>query len=638
MNRLAEHSKILVMISLFFILISIALLIDVSRQGDTSIVMSYGTYITVLIISLCASILLVVYGFISVGNTEQSTKPEAYSGSGEFEPEKGSENYKTLAISQVVSRIKSSIDNLKILSGEPYQDLQKIDLSLSHRADDFTYKDLESYCELLVQENRKVELKLSDCQKNIISLSGQSQLIANNSSANSLQWNNLSNQIRFTKKQMDLFANQLNQSYHDSNQSVKTTKNALKLEGSIYGKANKIKQQLLSFIEQSKAGEKLLATMHEQIKDSAEDVSAATSFVFLLSQRAEEIVNIIDVIDDIAEQTNLLALNASIEAARAGEQGQGFAVVAEEVRKLAARSSTATSSITELLLTIQSEAEQASSRLKKGQETVSKTQQTVGKFVDSYTNSLVETKGGYKDINTLFHYFEKLISNISEIYKVDSEVEKSLSRLMKSIQERSGEIYQILQDANKFSLNSDRIAKIMYRFYIQAKHCEQIIESSLLNLDKVDEVNKSCLDAVLQAKDFMQERINSFKVHFNNHGLFESYRYLDDINSTLEVLEQLLEPMEEGDHEDDLFSLGLKNEFAEEPGKKDESLFTNIAEGKDQFVDDSFKERLDDEFNKFKEHDKFQSPIENDEKNVFFNDSRLVNDEEDIEQERSKLG
>jgi len=105
--------------------------------------------------------------------------------------------------------------------------------------------------------------------------------------------------------------------------------------------------------ELSRQGGEIVAAVVEEIRQIAASVSESAHTVAELGERSGQISAIVQVIGDIAAQTNLLALNAAIEAARAGEQGRGFAVVADEVRKLAERTAHSTREIGEMVAAIQ---------------------------------------------------------------------------------------------------------------------------------------------------------------------------------------------------------------------------------------------------------------------------------------------
>ena len=138
----------------------------------------------------------------------------------------------------------------------------------------------------------------------------------------------------------------------------------------------------------AESGSALAETVRD-ITNVSNIVEHSAKTVLQLGNQSQEIGNIIEVIDEIADQTNLLALNAAIEAARAGEQGKGFAVVADEVRKLAERTTKATKQIADMIEHIQSATgeavsaiEQGIGEVRRGRESVNKAQRAVNAIIE----------------------------------------------------------------------------------------------------------------------------------------------------------------------------------------------------------------------------------------------------------------
>ncbi len=118
--------------------------------------------------------------------------------------------------------------------------------------------------------------------------------------------------------------------------------------------------------ETARDGQEVMTQTVSEMQQISEVVGQAANIIMALGQSSDQIGEIVRVIEDIADQTNLLALNAAIEAARAGEQGRGFAVVADEVRKLAERTTKATKEIGDMIRQIQQDTKSAVSSMDQG--------------------------------------------------------------------------------------------------------------------------------------------------------------------------------------------------------------------------------------------------------------------------------
>ena len=169
-------------------------------------------------------------------------------------------------------------------------------------------------------------------------------------------------------------------------------------------------------------GSELMKHSTEQMAKIDQIVQGAVTKVEGLDEQSQEISQLVSVIQNIADQTNLLALNAAIEAARAGEHGKGFAVVADEVRKLAEQVSDSIAGITEIVTNIQNESSLVAESLK-----------------DGYT----EVEQGTNQILTTGETFKEISASISKMGESINLVSENLEEINASSQYMSGSVEEI---------------------------------------------------------------------------------------------------------------------------------------------------------------------------------------------------
>jgi methyl-accepting chemotaxis protein len=218
---------------------------------------------------------------------------------------------------------------------------------------------------------------------------------------------------------------------HNSRQQLDAARQMTSEMGQITGSIGGVARQAVQLQELAQDTGSVTANASTIVNQTAQEIGqidhtmqAVAEGVQRLDDRSRDISTIINVIREIADQTNLLALNAAIEAARAGEQGRGFAVVADEVRKLANRTAQATGEITNTIKTIQQESAAAV--------------QSVGMTSEQVNRGVALSREAAQAIETIRLHADDILSRVSEVNHQTNQQSGSSQALSRHVEHVGG--------------------------------------------------------------------------------------------------------------------------------------------------------------------------------------------------------
>jgi methyl-accepting chemotaxis protein len=251
-----------------------------------------------------------------------------------------------------------------------------------------------------------------------------------------------------TEQQTELVANSIDEMSRTLQENAQSTHQA-----TVMAETNR---------EIATAGFEIVGKTVNKMRDIAGLVRNSAEEIEKLGDSSKKIGEIISVIDEIADQTNLLALNAAIEAARAGEQGRGFAVVADEVRKLAERTTDATKSITNMIQGIQQETQKAVNEMVRGTSEV-----TIGiELADQAGDSLNKVVSSSEEVLDMIN---QISASNAELSATGDEIAKHVVSISKMTKDSVNSLQEIADSANNLDKLNSKTSKFMTNFKI-SKH------------------------------------------------------------------------------------------------------------------------------------------------------------------------
>ena len=207
----------------------------------------------------------------------------------------------------------------------------------------------------------------------------------------------------------------------------------------------------------------------DKMSEIANVVKASAEKIEKLGESSKQIGEIISVIDEIADQTNLLALNAAIEAARAGEQGRGFAVVADEVRKLAERTTEATKQIANMIKGIQKETEEAVRAMQQGTNEVN----SGIDLADKAGKALHEIVQSSQEV---WDMINQIAAATEEQSSTAEQVAKNVSSISQVTSDTANRVQDIAKSAEDLAKQTDLLRTLLEKFKLRKEGGSSYLE------------------------------------------------------------------------------------------------------------------------------------------------------------------